>query len=120
MSLQSILIKDEHFDNYAKSTDFIREYIFPGGFLPSQQRITEILKQHGTMGIDGIRDITSHYVTTLQKWRDRFTGATAQLQRLGFPDRFMRLWKYYFSYCEAGFAERHCTAAQVVLRKHSA
>ncbi len=121
MSLQAILMnmKDRDFGRYARSTDFIREYIFPGGFLPSQQLIGKILQQQGVMEIDRIRDIGSHYVTTLQQWRDRFVRAGTELHQLGFPDRFLRLWKYYFSYCEAGFAERHCTAVQMVLRKYS-
>ena len=60
---------------------------------------------------------TSHYVTTLQHWRERFATAEGELERRGYDARFRRLWRLYLAYCEGGFAERRIGDVQLLLAK---
>ena len=62
-------------------------------------------------------DITAHYATTLERWRERFMGAGERLSELGYDERFRRLWELYLSYCEAGFRERRIQDVQLLLAK---
>jgi len=69
------------------------------------------------MSVSGYEDIGLHYVHTLRAWRDRFHGALPEVRRLGFDDRFIRMWEYYLEYCEAAFTERHVSDVQLVFAK---
>ncbi len=62
-------------------------------------------------------DITRHYVETLRRWRERFAARARRLERLGYDERFRRLWTLYLAYCEAGFAERRICDVQLLLGK---
>ena len=100
--IQTITIDDALFDRYVKSTDFIQQYIFPGGMLPSPSAFRELagragltLRSEHCFGID--------YAETLKYWRSRYRKANNKLRALGFDARFERLWNFYLVYCEAGF-----------------
>lgn len=100
--LQIITIADERFENYRDNTDFIQKYVFPGGMLPSPQRLAAEVRRAGldledqyTFGID--------YARTLKLWRKRFLGRWPSIEALGYSPEFRRLWEYYLAYCEAGF-----------------
>jgi cyclopropane-fatty-acyl-phospholipid synthase len=41
--MQFISIPEERYEEYRRSSDFIKEYIFPGGCLPSLARITSAM-----------------------------------------------------------------------------
>jgi cyclopropane-fatty-acyl-phospholipid synthase len=64
-----------------------------------------------------LEDLTAHYVETLRRWHRNFVRASGELERLGYDERFRRLWTLYLAYCEAGFAERRICDVQLVLSK---
>jgi len=102
--LQVISIDEDRFETYRRKADFIQRYIFPGGFLPSQNAIEKSVEKSGLKLCEkelfGIS-----YARTLAEWRLRFDAKWQTIALLGFDDRFRRLWDYYLCYCEAGFAE---------------
>jgi cyclopropane-fatty-acyl-phospholipid synthase len=119
MLLQSITISDQRFDSYSKGVDFIQKHIFPGGFLPSQLLINEHLKKHTDMMIRDLHDIGLDYAKTLQHWHKKLLENKEVLAQDGYDERFMNMWRYYFSYCEGGFLERTISTVQLVVSKPS-
>jgi cyclopropane-fatty-acyl-phospholipid synthase len=117
MLLQAITVADQKYEQYRNEVDFIRQYIFPGGFLPSLTTIADILGRATDLRIFHLEDIGAHYATTLRCWRERFLGNLDQVQALGFPDTFIRMWEYYLCYCEGGFRERAIGTVQLLLTK---
>jgi cyclopropane-fatty-acyl-phospholipid synthase len=100
--VQSITIGDDLFATYRRGTDFIQQYIFPGGMLPSRAVFRE---QSARQGL-AVRDEYAFgldYARTLAEWRQRFEAAWPELTKLGFDETFRRLWRLYLCYCEAGF-----------------
>ncbi len=100
--LQVIVIGDEYFDAYRKDVDFIQRYIFPGGLLPSPGRLGAEARRAGLDWLDR-RSFGHDYARTLAAWGRTFEGARQQVFDLGFDERFVRMWRYYLAYCEAGF-----------------
>ena len=117
MLLQAITIPDQRFDRYRRSVDFIQRYVFPGGCLPSLGAICGSLGRVTDMRPVHLEDLAEHYARTLQHWRRRFQGNIDQVRALGFSEEFLRLWHFYFCYCEAGFRERQIGDVQIVLAK---
>ncbi|GGX61018.1 SAM-dependent methyltransferase [Saccharospirillum salsuginis] len=115
--LQCITMPDQRYDQYRKSVDFIRKYIFPGGHLPSVSVLMDNLKRHTDMQLVHLEDITDHYARTLNDWHQRFNAAKQQLQAQGYDETFIRLWRYYFAYCEGGFTERAIATHQLMFAK---
>jgi cyclopropane-fatty-acyl-phospholipid synthase len=100
--IQTISIADGIFPRYRRGTDFIQQYIFPGGMLPSPsvfcaqaEKAGLAVRENHRFGID--------YAITLAQWRERFDARSDALRALGFDNRFQRLWRFYLAYCEAGF-----------------
>ena len=116
MLLQSIVIADHLYEEARRSVDFIQKYIFPGGALPSVSVIESLARQVG-LRRSGIDDIGAHYARTLRDWRERFMAQQPAVRTLGFTDEFIRLWEFYFAYCEGGFLERAIGNVQVVFEK---
>ncbi len=116
-ALQLISMKDELFDHYAASADFIQTYIFPGGMLISEPRFQAIAELAGLSWRDR-KGFGLHYAETLKRWRERYDLAVAE-GRLpaGFDERFHGLWRYYLMYCEGGFRGGGIDVAQVTLVK---
>ena len=103
MSLQSICFPDVAYEPQRRGSNWIQQYIFPGGLLPSLAAIERSL--HGThLLISGTQDIREHYVPTLATWRRSFFEHLPEVRALGFDERFIRMWEYYLSLSEAGFA----------------
>lgn len=115
MVLQGITIVDFRYEDYLKSVDFIREYVFPGGSLISTSGIMRSVASQTDFRLAHIEDIGPHYAETLRRWRSEFHRQWTRIAELGFDARFFRLWDYYLAYCEAGFAEGHVGTVQVVL-----
>ena len=113
--IQSITIRDDLFDRYVKSTDFIQQYIFPGGLLPSPSAFRSAAAKAGLRVVNEL-DFGLDYAETLKRWRARFVGADAHVRRLGFDNRFMRIWEFYLGYCEAAFATGNTSVMQFTLR----
>lgn len=116
-ALQLIAIRDDLFDDYAASADFIQTYVFPGGMLVSEQRFRRLAEAAGLEWRDR-RGFGLHYAETLRRWRERYDSAVEE-GRLppGFDAPFHRLWRYYFMYCEGGFRGGGIDVAQVTLVK---
>ena len=117
MLLQAITIADQKYAQYRHEVDFIRHYIFPGGFLPSLTAMADVLTGATDLRIFHLEDIGAHYATTLRHWRERFLANLDRVQALGFPDSFIRMWEYYLCYCEGGFRERAIGTVQLLLTK---
>ena len=117
MLLQAIVIDDRAYRVERASRSFINTRIFPGGCLPSVEAISSSLARRTDLQIVDLEDITAHYVMTLQCWRRNFESRWPELERLGYDERFRRLWTLYLAYCEAGFAERRICDVQLLLAK---
>ena len=100
--LQAITIAEERFADYRTCVDFIQRYIFPGGMLPSASALRRQIVEAG-LELRSVQTFGSSYARTLAEWRRRFHAAWPDIERLGFDERFKRIWDYYLSYCEAGF-----------------
>jgi len=111
--LQAIVIGDDAFDRTKRSTDFIKATIFPGGCLPSVGALTRAATRHAELRLVHLDDIGTHYPETLRRWRTNLLEQRASLARIGLDERFVRLWSFYFSYCEAAFEELYLTDVQV-------
>ena len=114
--IQSIVIDDEHFERYIKGTDFIQQYIFPGGCLPCP---SEFRTQAAKAGLEVVDEFSFglDYAKTLAYWRERFIHEQARVLQLGFDQRFLRIWEFYLAYCEAAFAQKSTDVVQYTLRK---
>jgi cyclopropane-fatty-acyl-phospholipid synthase len=117
MLLQAITIDDRAYEVEKASRSFMNTLIFPNGCLPSMEVIARSVARRTDMQTLHAEDLTPHYVRTLARWREQFLAHADELQRLGYDDRFRRLWMLYLSYCEAGFAERRICEMQMVLGK---
>ena len=114
--IQSIVIDDSLFERYIQSTDFIQQYIFPGGCLPSP---SEFRKQAQAAGLQVVDELNfgPDYAETLRRWRHDFMAQLATVRELGFDDRFIHLWEFYLAYCEAAFDEHNIDVVQFTLLK---
>lgn len=112
--VQSITIAGAKFERYRSGTDFIQQYIFPGGMLPSPGRFREVAATQGLTVVE-MHDFGLDYAETLRHWHERFNSVAAQVQAQGFDERFMRTWRFYLAYCEAGFRARATDVTQALL-----
>jgi len=117
MLIQAITIKDQLYRSALKDVDFIKKFIFPGGFLPSVTAMIEAICRTTDMKLFHLQDIGPHYARTLREWRQRFFNRLDEIRELGYSDEFIRLWEYYFCYCEGGFLERDIGTVQMVLTR---
>jgi cyclopropane-fatty-acyl-phospholipid synthase len=117
MLIQAITIADQRYDYYRRDVDFIQTYIFPGGCLPSIQRMSQSICDNTDMVIHEMHDIGLHYAKTLADWREKFFQAWPELNKEGFDQQFKRLWEYYLCYCEGGFLQRAISTVHLVSRK---
>jgi cyclopropane-fatty-acyl-phospholipid synthase len=117
MLLQAITIDDRAYDVEKATRSFIKEYIFPGGSLPSLAAMTRSLARRTDLQTLDVEDITEHYIETLQHWRRRFVQHADELAAIGYDERFKRVWTLYLAYCEGGFVERRITDLQLLFGK---
>ena len=113
----AITIADQYYESALKDVDFIKKFIFPGGFLPSVSTLCNSIATVTDMKLFHLQDIGPHYAKTLNAWRQRFFDNVNEIAKLGYPDEFVRLWDYYFCYCEGGFIERDIGTVQMLLTK---
>ena len=114
--IQSITIRDDLFERYVRSTDFIQQYIFPGGLLPSVSTF-EAQAQRGGFTVERKLAFGLDYAETLKRWRINFTQREREVGGLGFDARFMRIWHFYLAYCEAAFLCGNTDVVQFTLRR---
>ncbi len=117
MLIQAITLQDQLHDAYLKTVDFIQQYIFPGGCLPALSSLAAAVKRGSDLQLFHLEDWTPHYAHTLRLWRDRFLECSDQVLALGMPDWFVRMWDFYFCYCEAAFLERRTQLVQIMYCK---
>jgi cyclopropane-fatty-acyl-phospholipid synthase len=115
-AIQTIVMDDAHFDRYRGGTDFIQQYIFPGGMLPSPTKLREMAAASG-FRIGRFEPFGRDYAETLRRWRRNFENRLEEVGQQGFDTRFIRLWRLYLAYCEAGFDEGRIDVVQLQLVK---
>lgn len=114
--IQTITIADALFDRYRKGSDFIQQYIFPGGMLPSPAAFRAHAQRHGLAVVDEFAFGTD-YARTLAEWHEEFNRQLPAVREQGFDDHFIRTWAFYLAYCEAGFRAGSIDVVQFTLRK---
>ena len=112
--IQTIVIAEDLFDRYRRNTDFIQQYVFPGGMLPSRASFKASAAKAG-LQVDDEFAFGADYARTLCLWRDSFNQKLQAVRQLGFDEAFIRLWNFYLMYCAAGFTERNIDVVQFTL-----
>ena len=115
--IQTITIADDLFERYRKGTDFIQQYIFPGGMLPSPSIFRAHAQRHGLSVVNELA-FGLDYARTLRLWDHAFEEALPAVQAQGFDERFIRTWRFYLAYCEAGFRASSIDLFQFTLQKN--
>jgi cyclopropane-fatty-acyl-phospholipid synthase len=119
VGLQAIVIDDRHWPSYRRHEDFIRTYVFPTSIVPAPS-VLRSLAARTRLRWEAERDFGPSYALTLAEWHRRFEAAWPAIAHLGFDERFRRMWRFYLSYCEAGFRTGRLGIRQIVLRRHAA
>ena len=117
VGIQTITMPDHRFEQYAAHCDWIQKYIFPGGLLPSIGQMIQAMGAHTPFVMRHLEDIGPHYAETLARWRSAFFANLAEVRRLGFDQRFVRMWDFYLASCEASFRTRVLGNHQFVLAR---
>lgn len=117
MAIQGITYHEQGFDNHLNSVDFIKKYIFPGSNLISVNHVLSVIKNFTDLSLVHLEDITKYYAETLKLWREKYKNEMSKIKKMGYSDEFLRMWDYYFIYCEAGFRERFIGDVQLVMAK---
>jgi cyclopropane-fatty-acyl-phospholipid synthase len=118
MLMQTITMPDQELREYRRRVDWIQSYIFPGSELAFISEIQRSLKQVTRMSVTNLENFGMHYAKTLSLWRERFVQKLSAVQKLGFDERFQRMWDFYLAWCEGAFRERYINVAHVVLAKN--
>lgn len=117
MVMQIITMPDQRYDAYAKGTDFIQKYIFPGGHLPSVSKILQTTQQATDLNLQHMEEFTEDYAKTLNLWHKAFMQKLDAVKALGFDETFIRMWQMYLNYCEAAFLTRNINLVQLVFTR---
>ncbi|MBP9838264.1 MAG: class I SAM-dependent methyltransferase [Proteobacteria bacterium] len=112
--IQTITIEDSIFDNYRKDTDYIRQYVFPGGMLPSKSRFIEEANKVG-LKVESVLEFGKDYSWTLRQWLDRITAVEGRIKEIGYNESFLRAWKFYLQMCISGFETERTNVMQIEL-----
>ncbi len=114
LALQVITCPDSRYESLRKGVDWIQKHIFPGSLLPSVGRINRAINSTGDLSLVDLKEFGLDYAKTLSIWREKFNQNISEVKKLGFNEKFIRKWNYYFSYCEAAFAMRNINVMQLV------
>jgi cyclopropane-fatty-acyl-phospholipid synthase len=110
-AIQGITIRNDLFERYRSSEDFIQKYIFPGGFLPSLSFMKSLIKKNN-LNLLKVNSYPDDYAKTLATWRENFLKVWSNIAPLGFDETFKKMWEFYLSYCEAGFKSKNIDLIQ--------
>lgn len=116
--IQGITIRDDLFYSYSQKTDFIQNYVFPGGMLLSNSIFKKYSEKSGAPLVDTY-EFGLSYAKTLNVWREKFDSVYEQVKAMGYDDRFIRLWRLYLSYCEGAFRAGRINVGHYELVKES-
>lgn len=119
MLLQAITIADQRCAAARDSVDFIKRHIFPGCFIPSVSVLATSIARTPALRMVDLEDIGPHYATTLAAWRQNLNDNADRIRARGYSDQLLRMWQFYLSYCEGGFAERALGTVQIVAQDTS-
>ncbi len=120
MALQAITIADDLYDQARRSVDFIQTHIFPGSCIPSVTALLAAASRTSDLRLERLEEIGPHYVPTLAAWRANLRTNWSAARALGFPEEFLRLWEFYFAYCEGGYAEGQLGDVQMLFARPGA
>ena len=115
-TLQIITVRNDRFEIYRKSVDFIQKYIFPGGMLPSPLVLGQQAEAAGLRVVKSI-EFGKSYSQTLRRWHDTFNEKWDHVLDMGFDDRFRRMWNFYLTSCAATFHYGNCDVTQITISK---
>lgn len=113
--IQTITIDDSYFERYKKSGDMIRSFIFPGGMLPSISRLSDEIKKAGLRIVDNFNFDNHNYALTLKHWLNSFENNLVNIKKLGFDEKFIRIWRFYLAACIAGFSSERTSVIQTTI-----
>lgn len=117
MLIQAITIEDQRYEQAKKDVDFIQRYIFPGSCIPSIAAMTDSTKRSSDLRLVQLQDFAQHYSRTLHAWHVAFNKEEKIITEQGYSEDFKRMWRFYLSYCEAGFAERAIGVSHLIFAK---
>jgi len=115
--IQAITIEDARYQQAIDSVDFIKRHVFPGSFIPCVSVMIDASARVSDLRLLNLEDIGSSYALTLNHWRKRFLSRLEDVRKLGYDERFVRMWEYYLCYCEGGFIERSIGTAQMLFAR---
>jgi cyclopropane-fatty-acyl-phospholipid synthase len=115
--VQAITIEDARYQRALESVDFIKRHVFPGSFIPCVSAMLGASARASDLRLLNLEDIGPSYAITLNHWRKRFLERLDSVRRLGYDERFVRMWEYYLCYCEGGFLERSIGTAQMLFAR---
>jgi cyclopropane-fatty-acyl-phospholipid synthase len=115
--IQAITIEDTRYQQALDSVDFIKRHVFPGSFIPCVSAMLDASSRVSDMRLLNLEDIGSSYAITLNQWRKRFLARLDDVRKLGYDERFVRMWEYYLCYCEGGFIERSIGTVQMLFAR---
>ena len=118
-TLQIITIADHRWETYRKSVDFIQKYIFPGGMLPSPSALRREVERAG-MKVLGSVEFGKSYSQTLRRWHKTFNARWADVAKMGFDERFRRMWNFYLTSCAGAFEGANCDVTQITIARPAA
>ena len=115
-ALQIITINEKRADDYQTRPDFIQQYIFPGGMLPTKKQLELSAKDVGLKCLELI-SFGKSYAQTLKIWNTQFQDSWNDVSNFGFDIKFKRMWEFYFSYCETGFLSNSTDVSHFLIKK---
>ncbi|MCZ4259775.1 cyclopropane-fatty-acyl-phospholipid synthase [Limimaricola sp. G21655-S1] len=115
-TLQVITLQDQRFERYRDGVDFIQKYIFPGGMLPSPGILHRLSEQAG-LRVTGSLNFGESYSRTLRQWHHSFNTRWDEVARLGFDERFRRMWNFYLCSCASTFRSGNCDVTQITVTR---
>ncbi len=115
-TLQIITIADARFQRYRRQVDFVQKYIFPGGMLPSPGALRDEIARAG-LRLKGSVEFGQSYSQTLRRWHETFNARWAEVARLGFDERFRRMWNFYLCSCAGAFGGGNCDVTQITMTR---
>ena len=119
-AIQAITMVDQNYEQYRRSTDFINQYIFPGGCLPSITALQDAATRNSSLRLARLQDIGLHYARTLREWRQNLAANLDRLPEENREPSFLRMWDYYLMSCAGAFAERRISTVQLLYTKRQA
>jgi cyclopropane-fatty-acyl-phospholipid synthase len=118
--LQTITMPEQELRAYRRRVDWMQTYVFPGSELAFVGEIQKSIGRVARMSLTHLESFGLHYAKTLELWRARFFQKLSDIQDLGFPETFQRMWHFYLSWCEGAFRERYIDVVHLLMTKNGA